>query len=212
MIGFSFGGHDNDTYFFYDRTDVQRCAACGHLLNKWQEDISMIKVVRRSLDVSCSYDGVTVVSSRFRKLYESAGLHGLVFTPLPDQFFAVRPTDEVAFDPVRRKTRFLRLCPVCGLYKEVIGARPAFLKEGTTIPDLGFVRTDLEFGSYIGSPSAKTNYDTKSPVILCGPGAAAVLREGAFQGLVLEPIQEPGGPAVTEEIYDITDEREIGDE
>ncbi len=164
------------------RPGLRRCAACGELLDKWQESLSGLVLKKRQLDISCTYDGVTVVSDRFKAAYESAGLSGLTFRQLPDdpEFFAIRPERVVEYDAGRRGTRFINPCPQCGRYESVVGATPVYLKPGSAIEPLEFVRTDLEFGSE----------DEKSPLLLCGNSAAGALRAAGLKGLELEDVQE----------------------
>lgn len=164
------------------RPGLQRCEACGELLDKWHESLSGLVVKKRNLDIGCTYDGVAVVSERFKTAYESAGLSGLMFRQLPDdsEFFAIEPERVVQFDAERRKTRFVNQCPQCGRYESVVGATPVYLKSGSAIASFEFVRTDLEFGSD----------DEKSPLILCGQGAAEVLEAAKLKGLEIERIEE----------------------
>jgi hypothetical protein len=70
-------------------------------------------------------------------------------------FFAFWPEDAVrtalhdAREGLRRRrTRFLALCPSCGNYREVIGAKPLFLKVESTHPLCGFYRTDVALGGW----------------------------------------------------------------
>lgn len=177
----SLSAHFNDSYAFYDRTDVRRCPACGNLTHKWEESLDDLRIrKRRKFDLSATYDGVLVVSDRFRNLYESESLAGLEFTTLPKDptFHVPRATEVVAFDAERRGTRFEGICAVCGQYDAVAGATPVMLKSGHTIPARGFVRTDIEFGSH----------DEKHPIPLCGCEAARVLIEGGLRGLEIEKI------------------------
>ena len=50
-----------------------------------------------------------------------------------------------------------------------------FLASNTGIPERGFVRTGLEFGSF----------DERHPLVLCGGGAEEVLRGANLKGLTL---------------------------
>jgi len=179
MIGYSVYGHDNDTFFFEGRADVARCDACGHLLKKWKERLDGIPIGNQKYDIGYSYDGVLVVSERFRQLYESSGMTGLRFRPLLGGFYSVRPVGEVAFDAERRRTKCLNQCPKCGFYEAVIGASPVFLKPGSVVPDNGFRRTDIEFGSG----------DQKHPLVLCGKPAGAALNKARLRGLDLEVVE-----------------------
>jgi hypothetical protein len=202
MIGYYFSVHDNDSYAFRvyprltqyqkvhqtiipdmsgeSRQDVRRCPECGELLNKWNEVLKGLKIKRRRLDISCTYDGVDVVSARFKQVYESNALTGLRFIPLLDdpEFTQIQATAVVEFDAIKRGTRFEKKCPVCGRFAVVVGATPVCLEEGSVIPERGFVWTDLEFGSD----------DGKSPLLLCGISAGQVLTNAKLNGLDLVEI------------------------
>jgi hypothetical protein len=194
---------DNDTYFFREypkpwteikeafdsyqeltpdmsgqpRHGMNRCEACGELLDKWHEPLAGLKIKRRKYDISCTYDGLTIVSQRFRDIVEAESLHGLVFRQLPDDpgFYAIQAKPVVKFDAVRRGTTFENQCPVCGYYEEVIGATPVYLKERETVPVRGFARTDLEFASG----------DAKHPLLLCDLETGRVLKNAGLKGLDL---------------------------
>lgn len=196
-------GQDNDSYAFREsldltdnqrvhqsivpdmlgatRSGVQRCEACGELLNKWSVPLDGLVVKKRSLDLSSTYDGVIIVSYRFRSLYESAGLIGLAFEDLPNDsgFFAIQAVRSVEYDAERRGTRFVKQCEQCGTYESVVGATPVYLKGTATVETNEFVRTDLEFGSE----------DEKAPLLLCGEFAATELQNGNLKGLELERIE-----------------------
>lgn len=164
------------------RSGVRRCEACGELLAKWEEPLVGLVVKKRKYDISVTYDGVVVVSGRFKVAYEQNGLSGLVFRQLPDDpaFFSVQATRVVAFDADRRKTRFTKPCSVCGRFESVIGASPVFLKAGNEIGEREFVRTDLEFAGG----------DEKHPLLLCGEAAAKSLCSTKLEGLDLIPIEK----------------------
>ncbi|MCA3009916.1 MAG: hypothetical protein INH34_16205 [Phycisphaerales bacterium] len=53
----------------------------------------------------------------------------------------------VAFDPVRRKTRFEKKCALCGNFESIVGATPAFILESEKVEEMGMYCTDLCFGS-----------------------------------------------------------------
>jgi hypothetical protein len=55
---------------------------------------------------------------------------------------------------------------------------PVYLMEGQLVPERGFARTDLEFGTG----------DEKSPAILCGSTAGQILRGAKLRGIHLVPI------------------------
>lgn len=177
MIGYSVYGRDNDTYCFRDRSDVKRCPQCKHLLQKWSEDLSGIILSKVRYDVSYSYDGVLIVSQKFKSVYESEGLKGLSFDPMFGGFFRIRPLNEVVFDVERRKTRYINQCSVCQHYESVVGASPVFLKV-SELSSKEFVRTDVEFGTS----------DEKHPLVLCGVEAGKVLLRSQLKGLDIEEV------------------------
>lgn len=202
MSSFRLSIQDNDSYAFREypklteyqrihqaltpdmsgraRPGIRRCEACNELIDKWNESLDGLIVRKRKFDISCTYDGLDVVSQRFIDTYEQASLVGLVFRQLPDDpaFFAIQAKRIVQYDSDRRKTKFAKQCPVCGKYESVTGATPVFLKPKQTIDDLEFVRTDIEFGSD----------DEKSPLILCGKQAGKALSQARIKGLELVPI------------------------
>jgi hypothetical protein len=159
---------------------VRRCEECGELLAKWEEPLGDLVLKKKRFDIGATYDGVDLVSSRFKAVYEENRLIGLDFRPLPKvpAFFAVLPTRVVAYDAERTKTQFIKPCSRCGRFESVTGATPVFLRPGTNLQDHEFVRTDLEFGSG----------DEKSPLVICGEVAAADLSRARLKGLDLEPL------------------------
>ena len=178
MKPFVIDGHDNDLYFFKGRADVQRCERCGALTQKWAERLPEDAASKVAADVSCSYDGVLVVSERFKDIYERAGLRGLDFRRVGAARWAITAERVVAFDAEKRKTRFEGACPVCGKFESVTGATPAFLTENAVVQPAEFVRTDVEFG----------DGDEQHPLLICGAEAAAVLRRGRLSGLELQEV------------------------
>jgi hypothetical protein len=183
-IGYVVEGHDGDIYFFYGRSNVRRCSNCGELLDKWNEKLELKKLPKNRYDVSASYDGVLVVSSKFKEVYDKSGMTGLHFVPVGLEHFAIKSDSFVAFDTARRKTRFENRCNVCGNWKDIVGATPVFLKEGAVIPSNGFVRTDIEFASG----------DEKSALLLCGEQAAMTLKKAKLKGMDLERFEYSGIP------------------
>jgi len=203
MTAYIVDGQDNDSYAFRERSvlteyqkihqelipdmsgaaraGVRRCEACGELLAKWEESLEGLVIEKKNYDISATYDGVDVVSEVFKTAYEENGLSGLTFRPLPDSpsFYAIQATRVVEFDAERRGTRFENQCSSCGRYESVVGATPAYLKQGSHVGENEFVRTDLEFGGD----------DEKSPLLLCGATAATVLKRQSLKGLELLKVE-----------------------
>jgi hypothetical protein len=171
---------DNDLYFLRDRPDVTRCSSCGALTKKWEEDMSSVPIpVNGRYDVSYSYDGVLVVTRKFKDVVADEGIVGMEFRPLQEGLFSASAARVVQFDAKSRETRFENRCPTCHIYESVVGATPVFLMPGATVPDNGVARTDLEFGSD----------DEKGPLIICGDEAARKLRKRRLRGLTLEAVK-----------------------
>lgn len=201
---FKFSIQDNDSYAFRERPEpwtkdkvayrmyqkltpnmsgesmpsIRRCNVCGAILAKWEEPLNGLKVKKRRLDISCTFDGVSIVSQRFKDVVESNALIGLEFTRLPDDgdFYSIQATHIVHVDPEKSMTRFVEQCPTCGIYESVVGPYTV-LREGETIPECGFARTDLEFASG----------DEKHPQLLCGQEVADVLLSANLKGVDLIP-------------------------
>lgn len=152
-----------------------RYSACGELLEKNVGLVEDAHVSNVLFDVSSTYDGIEIVSERFKIVCEKNKLKGLVFTSLNNHelLYAIRAIRIVQFDTERRATRFGKYCESCRQYSSVAGATPAYLKKGESIDDMEFVRTDIEFGSG----------DEKSPLLLCGESARQVLLASDLRGL-----------------------------
>jgi hypothetical protein len=159
----------------------RRCSKCGELLAKEKEPLYGLVIKRRRFDISTTYDGIDIASPAFKSIYESHGLTGLEFIPLPDDphFFQIRAKRIVKFDAERVGTKFTNQCPLCGRYESVVVADPVILKPNSRIPAKGFVRTDLEFASE----------DEKFPLLLCGVTAGEILKAGKMKGLSITPIE-----------------------
>lgn len=182
IVGFDLMGEDNDTLAFGEREGVKRCVFCSNLLEKWQAPLDGVRLIVRSLEVSCTIDGLLIVNQRFKELVERHRFGGIRFIQLPSDpgFFSVLPTATVKFDAARLGTRFEGKCHQCGQYDEVIGADPIVLQGNAHISPKGFARSDLEFGSH----------DEKAPVVMCGIEVAEMLRTADFSGMTLTTIRE----------------------
>jgi len=199
MFVFSVECQDNDSYAFREcpvlteyqqihqeiipdmsgatRAGVRRCEACGELTAKWEESLEGLVLENKKYDISCTYDGIDVVSEKFKDFYDANRLTGLKFRRLPDEpsFYDIQATRIVEFDAVKRGTRYENQCPVCKRYEAVAGAYPVYLKKNANIGINEFVRTDLEFGGN----------DEMSPLLLCGEEAGRLLSQATLKGLDL---------------------------
>jgi hypothetical protein len=175
VLGYVLRGPDNDSHMLYGSAPHPECAGCGWALDYDWIDPSF-RLGRDRYDISFTYDLYCIVSDNFR---HAAGNRGARFIPLPSErgFHSLRVDEQVAFDAVRRRTRFGDLCPVCHRYESVAGATPAYLIGDPVLPDR-FFRTDVEFGGR----------NHRNPLILVGVGLGDELRKHKLRGLRLLPI------------------------
>jgi hypothetical protein len=180
IVGYSISEEDNDTVAFGDREGLERCPGCLHIIDKWNAPLNGVRIRRRQFDLSCTYDGVTVASSRFRDFVQEHKIRGIEFRRLPDDraFHQVVVTKQVQFDAERRETRFEDQCPICRRFDSVAGATPAYLLPGEIVDPMEVVRTDVEFGSG----------DEQNPVLVCGLGAARLFRESDLTEFYLKEV------------------------
>ena len=183
-VAASFSGHENKSYMVAscekrhldDVPDEVFCSSCG-----WKSDWSYTResfsLKTRTLDVSCTYDGACIVSSKAKEVLSDFA--DGVFRTLPNEpgFFHLVPVDIVEFDSERRKTRFGEICETCGLPHWVAGATPAYLKS-LAGPDKHLFRTDILFGSY----------NEHHPLKIVSADLLRALEGADLKGLVLKPI------------------------
>ena len=170
-------GPDNGTFAFDGRPEVATCDVCKGVLDKMRESLRGVRIHRRKYDVSNTYDGACIVTERFKQICESNRLTGAVLRQLPDDpgYYVLWSDVVVEYDPEEAGSRLGERCGKCGKLKWATSGRCA-LKPGSVVLDLGFAQTDLWFAGIGG-------YDERCPTILCGDGAAKVLREAKLKGL-----------------------------
>lgn len=164
---------------------IRRCSTCGAIINKYRTMPCGLDIERRNYDIGNSYDGVTVISDRFRRVYKEAGFQGLAIIELDsdENFYVIRSKRVINFDTVRRKTRFIDMCSVCGIYRSVVGATPVFVQNHEVLGESELAFTDVQFGSG----------DEKAPLLLCGDRVADRLRASPLVGVCLEQVEVGNG-------------------
>ena len=177
---FWLSGHDNGS-FYYDGTEVDACPECG-LVNDLEWANPTFRVKRRQLDLSYTYDGAAVASSRLADVIRSWPGVRLATLPADSGFYLVVIDQVVPSDPERSGTRMLDLCPTCGRFRQIAAGCLACLRSGTVVPD-GLSRTDAVFGS---TPMAYERYrkTAQSPVLVTTEARVEELARGGFSGLV----------------------------
>lgn len=126
------------------------CVKCGRKLDPgWIR--ADFRVSNRRRDITCTYDGYTLVSERFRSAWLEWNFPGAKFIELPrdPRFFALEATRILPFDAKAAATRFEEYCRSCRNYRVVVGAYPVRLKGIFEPLSPGLYRTDLAFASGI---------------------------------------------------------------
>jgi hypothetical protein len=179
VLGFSISGPDNDSYMNSDQYEVNICKCLDFVKNRQLHLNPNFKLIKKSYDISSTYDSYLIVSDRFKQFCEDNKYSGVSFFAIPnyETKFLMLVTNVVKFDTARRETIFIEFNSVCNEYNEVVGATPVCLSDNSILTD-GFYRTDIEFGrSY-----------AKDALILVGLDTGAKLKAQKFKGLYLEKI------------------------
>lgn len=179
IIGEAVSGHENGGRFFSKTAPSSLfCAACDSLLDSTYRPTNID--VRTSLDFSTTEDGATVCSHAFVAFCREHEIRGIDFDAVhgKDRIYYVPKASRVLdFDAKRRETKFIKKCPKCGNYSEVIGATPVFLRNGQ-LPPIGFSLTDLSFGSG----------RRKRPLFLIDCETASLLRRSRLRGMSFKSV------------------------
>jgi hypothetical protein len=183
IIGYEMTGYDNDSYMtdnsdkLFDLPFLPKCDKCGYRTD-YRYTNKDFKIKRRTLDVSSTYDGATIVSLRFKEFCNRYGYKNLVFVDLPRSpnfFHFYVGTNIINYDaPLKEK-----LCHKCGQYESVIG--PSILLDNIIEPlEDGFYQSDLWFASG----------NEKSPVTIISPATKEKLTKEKFKNICLTKIEK----------------------
>ena len=175
------GNASNGAWFFDEDTtpDGVLCRQCGSCINERYVPRLLKIHVSKKYDISYTNDLQMIVSEKFLSALESCGITNVsrpVQTDLGTMYQLV-VNDYAIFDSERRKTRFLKMCGICGQYYEVIGASPVFLK-GFSVTGKDIYRTDLMFG---------TGCD-KHWLLICSERVLEALKQQKLRGLDYKPV------------------------
>jgi len=150
--------------------DIPKCLVCGYRTD-FRYTNPDFKLRRKSLDYSGTYDGVTIVSNKFKVCCEELGYNNLVFVPLPKApgFFHFYITDNFLTYSANRTEK---LCTACGQYESIVG--PAIDLDNIHEPlEDGFYQSDLWFASG----------NEKRPVYLISPETMLKLKAAGLTGV-----------------------------
>ena len=184
IIGYDITGYDNGSHMtgscdklFPTLTDVPKCNVCGYRTD-YRYTNQNFTLKRKTLDYSSTYDGVTIVSLKFKEFCLRYGYANLEFVPLKKvpNFYQFYIKGNVIEFEAHRKENF---CSSCEQYESIIG--PSVKLENFNQPlNDGFYQSDLWFASG----------NEKSPITIVGPQTMKNLELEKFKNLCLEVIEK----------------------
>ncbi len=170
IIGYALFGEDNDSFIF-DPDDFRLpvCKSCGYVLD--YDYISPTFTVNiKKYDVSYTYDGRCIVSSRFKQFCENEGYSRLSFQTLPNDtgFVKFNVENLLEVDIEKSSYNYENFCETCNRYESITPGVPVFLKNIDKPLFDGFYATNTLTGSCNGmtriiivSPDTKTKLKSK---------------------------------------------------
>lgn len=167
--------HDNGAHFFHGAPTGVLCCNCRACLD-FHYSPETLKI-ETFYDFSQTQDNRLICSQRakdFFLTYFDVRVSA-VGAWRGNSLYHVSPKSIVPFNSLARGTRFVDHCDVCGSYKSIVGATPAYLAI-ERIGDRSFFRTDLVFGSY----------EEKASLNIVGLATAKDLHERGFSGCVFK--------------------------
>lgn len=186
IIGYHISGYDNDSYMTgcCDRLfpeaevgSVPRCGKCGYRTD-YRYTNPNYHMRRRTMDFSSTYDGITIVSQRFKEFCMHHSYDNLAFVELPEMpgFFQFYVVGSIIEYEAGTKVNY---CDACGQYESVV--QPIIKSDKITepLPD-GFYQSDLWLGSG----------NEKSPLIIISPATKANLDKEGFKNICLVKIEK----------------------
>jgi hypothetical protein len=183
IIGYELTGYDNDSYMtgscdkLFDLPFLPKCDKCGYRTDYRYTDKDF-KIKHRTMDVSSTYDGVQIVSLKFKEFCDRYDYKNLIFVDLPKSpsFYQFYIEGNIIPYSARLKEK---LCDKCGQYESTIGPTLQLENFSEPLKD-GFYQSDLWFGSGNG----------KSPVIIISPDTKEKLIKEGFNNICLTTIEK----------------------
>ena len=182
IIGYEMTGYDNNSYMtgscekLYDLPFIPKCDKCGYRTD-YRYTNKDFKIKRKTLDISSTYDGITIVSLKFKEFCNRYDYKNLVFVDLPKSpnFFQFYTQDNLINYSASLKEN---LCEKCGQYESIVG--PSMQLDNITKPlEDGFYQSDLYFASG----------NEKSPIIIISPVTKENLQKEKFKNICLSKIE-----------------------
>jgi hypothetical protein len=157
-------------------TNIPTCDKCGYRTDYRLNNVHF-KLTRKIYEFSYTYDGVVIVSLRFKEFCGRNGYNNLRFIELERSFgfFQMSVTNNVL--PYRARLKE-KLCDKCGQYEEIIGPSIDEQKVHEPLKDQ-FYQSDLWFGSG----------NSKSPVLIVGEATKRKLEGEKFKNIIFKSIE-----------------------
>lgn len=182
IVGYILSGNSSNEGVFFGEGQIKDkvCQNCGTCFDYSYAPISLKIHPSKKYDVSYTHDLRDIFSERFVKYAKNVLNADNDFSQIDlghSVVYYMMPNNQLEFDTERSKTRFVKLCEICGGYESVVGSKPAFLKRRDAI-GRGFFRTDVSFASG----------KSKHPLIIVGQEWKELLESQNFRGLVFRPV------------------------
>ena len=183
-IAYEISGYDNYSYMtgscdklFPEIKHVPKCNKCGFRTDFRFSNLKF-KLKRKTLDFSSTYDGVTIVSLKFKEFCHRYGYKNLKFIELPKSpmFYQFYVEGNICNYNANLKKN---LCTACNQFESIIG--PSFNLEEVNEPlNDGFYHSDLWFGSR----------NEKSPIIIISPKTKMLMAKEGFKNICFNEIKK----------------------
>jgi len=183
IIGYTMTGYDNDSYMtgccerlFPEAGTVPKCEKCGYRTDYRYTNKNFV-LKRKTMDFSSTYDGIDIVSLKFKEFCVRYGYENLVFVKLPKtpNFFQFYVEGNILEYDAELKEKY---CDVCGQYESVCQPIIKLEKIREPLPD-GFYQSDLWFASG----------NEKSPITIISPVTKEKLDRERFKNICMNKIE-----------------------
>lgn len=184
IIGYEISGYDNDSYMtgscdklFPELITIPKCDKCGYRTDYRFTNIDF-KLKRKTLDFSSTYDGITIVSLRFKEFCNRYGYENLEFIELPKSptFFQLNIQGNIIEYEAGLKEN---LCDKCGQFESVVAPSMKLDNLLETLND-GFYQSDLWFASG----------NEKTPIIIISPTTRENFLKENFKNICFTEIKK----------------------
>lgn len=175
-MAFLLSGDPFGVRIFAHPEEVKRCAGCKMPLDRWSEKFETDQRIKG--DLAISFEGIWMVSKRFKAMYDAEKLEGIEFRSLSTGQFALIAKRRVITDPIKDAIQYVgRQCEVCGTYDTYLtGTFKPLPADGETIGERELVGSRQEYSSrlfrhywlLVGNEFAAAihNYGLKKTVLL----------------------------------------------